>query len=172
MQKTVFFLDIDGPIASQRSIFAGMKADPVAVACVNELFSQPNIEVVLSSTFRVVCYSAEDAIAKLNRKYQIKVINFHKEWKTYASLGSDKYGRSLEIEEWLFRNREEGVRYVALDDDYIYIPDVIHIKADYNGIPALQLLKMKALYEERMEKDIPPYIEWMKNRVDPTDFSC
>lgn len=172
MQKTVFFLDIDGPIASQRSILAGMKADPVAVAVVNELFSQPNIEVVLSSTFRGACHSAEDAIAKLDKKYQIKVVNFHKEWKTGASLGSDKYGRSLEIEAWLSKNRVEGVRYVALDDDHINIPDVIHIKADYNGIPALQLLKMRALYEERKEQDLLPYMEWMKNRIDPTDFSC
>lgn len=172
MQKIVFFLDIDGPIVSQRCSLAGMKADPIAVHLVNELFQQPNVEVALSSTFRNACQSAEDATFKLHKKYGIEVKKFHKEWRTGAGLGCDKFGRSLEIQEWLLKNKEADTIYAALDDDPINIPDVIHIKADYNGIPSLQLIKMKALYDEKAKKRVIEFTEWLKTRVEPSDLNC
>lgn len=165
MQKTVFFLDIDGPVASHRSALVGLKSDPVAVAQLNELFSQPNIQVVVSSTFRITCLSADDARNKLFNKYGISVINFHTVWRTGNSFGCANSGRTQEIAEWMEDNKEPDVRYVALDDDPVIIPDVIHIKTDYEGLTSVNLLELKALYSQSAEKRLPEFKKWIESRL-------
>lgn len=169
MQKTVFFLDIDGPVASHRSALVGLKADPVAVTQLNELFSQPNLEVVISSTFRITCLSADDARNKLFNKYGISVINFHTNWRTGTSFGCANSGRSREITEWLTENKETDVRYVALDDDPVIIPDVIHIKTDYEGLTSVNLLELKALYSQSAEKRLSDFKKWIESRLKNSD---
>lgn len=105
----IVFLDKDGVFEHYRAYAAGLKYDPIASRVLSALFSRPDVQVVISATFRKI-HTRESAIVHLaNRGI---TCTLHEDWRTDAH---GKESRSLEVHGWLERH--------GFPDDYLMIDD-------------------------------------------------
>jgi hypothetical protein len=160
----IVFLDIDGPVQSCRSGLAGFNYDPVAAILLNEFFAQPNVKVVISSTVRALHDNAEDMRDHLYSKYGLIIKEFHPAWKTGVNYGAGDGNREREIREWLLKHFDTNEQYVAIDDDAISIAGMTQIKADYNGIPYIELLRLRSLYDVDAIDELRSWEAWAKDK--------
>lgn len=168
--KRIVFLDIDGPFVTLRSTIAGLKSDPVSVAAVNEFLQLPNTWVVIASVERKLAKTAEMMSERLKNKYGLIIPQFHPQWRT----GDSQELREQEVQGWLNENgRDADTDYIAVDDDPINLPGVYHIRADYDGIMADQLMFLRYLQGFVKEKE---YIGWRdfaaSRRKNADDLIC
>ncbi len=112
-RKRVVFLDVDGVLNNYttRQVLpaGGIGIDPVNVTNLNELIDRVNVDIVLSSTWRL-SYSLSSFNRLLERmgfKGQV--------WERTIEIMA-AYNRGEEIQEWLDRH-PEVTQFVILDDD-------------------------------------------------------
>jgi hypothetical protein len=160
----IVFLDIDGPIQNMRSALAGFKYDPATVVTVNEFLAHEDVRVVLSSTVRILCDDALDAKGFLEREYALQGFQFHEHWCTGQNYGGGKRNREREIREWLVKHQCIYDNYYAIDDDPINIENVIQFKADYNGLPYIELLRIRGVHHPDAARTAKEWIEWEEKK--------
>lgn len=166
--KFVVFLDIDGPFINQRSAIADLDYDPIAVSVLNQVVEHPDVRIVISSVWRTIGKTAVEAAPLLQKKIGLspKAV-FHEQWRTGRNYGGGPDGsfRSKELVEWLDLYREDNVTYIAVDDDAINIPGVLHIKADYNGIPFDYLWEFHdVVFGNENADEIATHRDWMRRQ--------
>ncbi len=112
-RKPVVFLDIDGVLNNYttRQVLpaGGIGIDPVNVTNLNKLIERVDVEIVLSSTWRLM-YSLSSFNRLLERmgfKGQV--------WERTIEIMA-AYNRGEEIQEWLDRH-PDVTNFVILDDD-------------------------------------------------------
>lgn len=103
----IVFLDKDGVFEHHRAYSAGLKYDPIASRVLSALFSRPDVQVVISASFRKI-HTRETALAHLAKRGI--VCTLHEDWRTVS-----RDTRSEEIHEWLSRH--------GFPDDYLMIDD-------------------------------------------------
>lgn len=167
----IAFLDIDGPIQNMRSQLAGFKYDPATVVLVNEFLGNPDVRVVLASTFRILCDDAEDAKKRLFETYALQGFKLHKHWRTGHNYGGGEGNREREIREWLELYEDPNDTYYSLDDDLVNIENVTQFKADYNGLPYIELLRMRGVHNPCAAKEAAGWIAWEANRNENSNRS-
>ncbi|MNQ84124.1 hypothetical protein D3C85_992440 [compost metagenome] len=86
---------------------AGLKYDPIASRVLSALFSRPDVQVVISATFRKI-HTRESALEHLKERGIICTL--HEDWRTDV-----KDTRSEEVYDWLQRH--------GMPDDYLMIDD-------------------------------------------------
>lgn len=160
----IAFLDIDGPIQNMRSQLAGFKYDPATVVVVNEFLGHEDVRVVIASTFRILCDSAIDAEKQLRETYALQGFKFHEHWRTGRNYGGGDRNREREIREWLELHESPDDTYFSLDDDLVNIENVIQFKADYNGLPYIELLRMRGVHHPCAAKEAVEWAEWEAQR--------
>lgn len=160
----VVFLDIDGPIQNMRSQLAGFKYDPATVVVVNEFLGNPDVRVVVASTFRILCDNAVDAEKRLRETYALQGFEFHKHWRTGDNYGGGDGNREREIREWLELHESPDDIYYSIDDDLVNIGNVTQFKADYNGLPYIELLRMRGVHHSCAAKEALDWVEWEAKR--------
>lgn len=160
----VVFLDIDGPIQSMRSAIAGFNYDPATVVIVNEFFAHDDVRVVLASTFRAACSDAADAERKLFSKYALQGFQFHEHWRTGQNYGGGDGNRAREVREWLELHQSENDTYYSIDDDVINIENVTQFLADYNGLPYIELLRIRGVHQPSAALKAVEWQEWEAKR--------
>lgn len=129
MKKRILFLDVDGVLNNRKSMIAASEGthppgevshltmDPVAVALLQEVVSDLNIELVLSSVWRMSMIG----VSKTSRVMQWAG------WKgrppfidVTDTIGSH---RGTQIQRWLdSRSDLEDIEYVIVDDDSDMLP--------------------------------------------------
>lgn len=158
-KKRIVFLDIDGPFNTLRALVAGMKYDPISVKVINDFLQMPNTFAVISSVERKLRSSPEEMGKRLREKYDLKIPVFHQNWRT----GTSCLLRQDEIQAWLDENgMDEDTDYIAVDDDPVNIEGVYHVRANYNGIMADQLLLLKLLKGECRWRE---YNDWAESAI-------
>ncbi|MFK4135977.1 HAD domain-containing protein [Pseudomonas luteola] len=164
----IVFIDMDGPFNSMRNAMLKMRYDPVGAKAASQLLSHPGVITVLSASVRHTCRTPEEATETLKRRYGLKGMTFHSDWKTGHTLNRDEgkhNGRSKEIAAWIAKNgRDQGERYYAIDDEPIDVDGVHHIKADYNGLPFESIMFMKHLMGEIKEHEYTDWLVFIENR--------
>ena len=103
----IVFLDKDGVFEHYRAHCAGLKYDPIASRVLSGLFKRPDVQVVISATFRKI-HTRESAL--LHLKERGITCTLHEDWRT-VTLET----RSQEIHDWLERH--------GFPDDYLMIDD-------------------------------------------------
>lgn len=165
----VVFLDIDGPIQNMRSAFAGFSYDPATVVTVNEFLAHEDVRVVFASTVRVLNDTVEDTKKHLERKYALQGFEFHEHWRTGQNYGAGH--REREIREWLELHQNPNDTYYAIDDDPINIENVTQFKADHNGLPYIELLRMRGVHHPSSAKAALSWFEWEAKRNENSNRS-
>ncbi len=109
----IVFLDKDGVFEHHRAYMAGLEYDPIAARVLSALFSRPDVQVVISATFRKI-HTRESAIEHLAERGI--TCNLHEDWRT-------GYGetRTIEVANWLAAhgNPED---YLMIDDEPCVAP--------------------------------------------------
>lgn len=133
----VLFLDIDGVINTQRSVsnprvqpegftanlYGVSKLDPICVARLNKLLEITQASVVISSSWRLLFDDVKDLAKYLTSEGVVaNIIDKTPRWAKSYIPGQMKYGRGLEIQEWLDEH-PEVTKFVILDDD----SDMLHL---------------------------------------------
>jgi hypothetical protein len=103
----IVFLDKDGVFEHVRAYMAGMRYDPIASRVLSALFSRPDVQVVISASFRKI-HNRESALEHL--RVRGITCTLHEDWRTVT-----RDTRSEEIHEWLSRH--------GFPDDYLMIDD-------------------------------------------------
>lgn len=104
----IVFLDKDGVFEHHRAYCAGLKYDPIASRVLTGLFSRPDVQVVISATFRKI-HTRESALQHL--KERGITCTLHEDWRT------DVFDtRSEECHDWLQRHGFPE-DYLMIDDD-------------------------------------------------------
>lgn len=103
----IVFLDKDGVFEHPRAACAGLKYDPIASRVLSALFSRPDVQVVISATFRKI-HTRETALQHL--KDRGITCALHEDWRTEVFDT-----RSEECYDWLKRH--------GFPDDYLMIDD-------------------------------------------------
>jgi hypothetical protein len=160
----VVFLDIDGPIQNMRSAFAGFEYDPATVVIVNEFLQHENVRVVLASTVRILCKDAVGAESHLRKRYALQGFQFHEHWRTGENYGGGEGNREREIREWLELHESPDDVYFSIDDDPVNIENVTQFKADYNGLPYIELLRMRGVHHPSSAHAAVTWAEWEAKR--------
>jgi len=112
-RKSALFLDVDGVLnnyTTKEKLANGITGiDPVNVANLNKIIQRVDVEIVLSSTWRLF-YSLSD----LNRVF--KRAGFEGEIRSRTIEIMAAYNRGEEIQEWLAKH-PDVTYFVILDDD-------------------------------------------------------
>lgn len=160
----VVFLDIDGPIQNMRSALAGFNYDPATVVVVNDFLQHENVRVVIASTVRILCDDAVEAEKHLRERYALQGFQFHEHWRTGQNYGGGDGLREREIREWLELHENPDDVYYSIDDDLVNIENVTQFKADHNGLPYIELLRIRGVHHASSAEAAQSWYEWEAKR--------
>jgi hypothetical protein len=157
MSDKIIFLDIDGVLCTQRTVYASEAAmwrelDTVAIRMLNKIALKTSAKFVLSSTWRKL---QNDPTFLHTCGF---IGQFHRDWRT----GNSSSGfRGREVAEWLREHEGEWERYAILDDStdfYDYMLPVFVRTCTDNGLLAEHYVKLLALLEskEPISSTFPP----------------
>lgn len=112
----VIFLDIDGPMISERACLLPKTRknrlfDPVAVAMVNTMIAVSGAKLVLSSSWGNK-YS-KSAMTKLLKRNGFIAVDWHKDWITEKKFTSERFH---EISWWIADHEDELTHWLTIDD--------------------------------------------------------
>jgi len=133
----IIFLDFDGPMIPLRiaaydavvkpidkydvakpTTWHWSTFDPVAVAFINSLLHDPQLKLVISSSWR---RSGKERICQVLSMNNISPANLHEDWATITEVSladaesSGGCRRSFQINDWL-KHHPETTHYAVLDD--------------------------------------------------------
>lgn len=114
----VIFLDIDGPMISDRAMFLPGNRhklaewfDPLATLLLLDVIEKTGAALVISSTWATM---GRDAVIELLNQNKVNPDFLHQDWMTPRKFSSN---RETEIEWWL-KKHPEITHYAILDDYY------------------------------------------------------
>ncbi len=130
--EKVLFLDIDGPMITQRSTFLkqiglNKNFDPVASALVSTLLRELDAWIVVSSSWRVRPLEVIESIFRYNKV----LTKFHPDWRT--TVKHPKFSRREQILEWISRHPEVKSWAAVDDEDLSPLSNFVHVTYE-NGI--------------------------------------
>jgi hypothetical protein len=106
--------------------------DPAGIWMLNRLIEDTDVEIVLSSTWRL--HYGKSEMTAILKNAGMHNVPWHQVWKTPRK---DRHIRGEEIKEWFEGHAPDKQNYVILDDDSDMLPEQMEhfVKTDtYNGI--------------------------------------
>jgi hypothetical protein len=130
----VIFLDIDGVLNSAAFFASGPHGfgdiDPGAVARLQQLLARSGAEVVISSTWRLVCSPAElrARLAAQGFTHDLRGCTPEVPHRAASILGAFHFPRCEEIRAWLAAQTVPPERFVILDDAELEPADLAELE--------------------------------------------
>lgn len=163
--KKIIFLDIDGPMIPGRAFMLpenykkrATRFDPIAVALLNKILENGDIELVISSVWRLFGY---EKICETLKNNGIDTAFLHEDWDTDRIYEGASSNRVAEIKKWL-KEHPEVKSYVVIDDKDLKIDNFVQVSyqdgllwchylkvCEIFGLPELPLLGGQRLQKSR-----------------------